>query len=146
MSSNALSNPTTQCSEQFIEDPTSTEKVASTKKNKRHTSNVWNFYDKVYKDVEIDKNGEKVKVRVLYAVCKFCKVEREYFSTKGTTHLHNHTERCPRRFVVDVSQQLINATITKPDGSTVLKSFVLDDKRVRSCLQRLSLCMNILLI
>ena len=62
MSSNALSNPSTQGSEQFVEDPTSTEKVASTKKYKRHTSNVWNFYDKVYKDVQIDKNGEKVKV------------------------------------------------------------------------------------
>ena len=31
--------------------------------------------------------------------------------------------------MVDVSQQLINAAITKPDGGTVLKSFVFYDKK-----------------
>ena len=68
-------------------------------------------------------------------LCKYCNIEREHSSAKDTTYLHNHIKRCLRRFGVDVSQQLIDATIAKLDGSTVLRNFVFMTKRVKSWLQ-----------
>ncbi|KAF6159422.1 hypothetical protein GIB67_032193 [Kingdonia uniflora] len=61
----------------------------------RLKSLVWNDFERV-------KKGD-----VMAAICKHCKKRLSASATSGTSHLKNHLNRCRKRNIRDIGQQVL---------------------------------------
>nr|DAD32496.1 TPA_asm: hypothetical protein HUJ06_011347 [Nelumbo nucifera] len=95
-----------------------------TSTKKRLTSKVWEEMEKI--------NSEKAR-------CKHCMKILQGKSSKGTTHLKRHLERCPRRRIQDIRQYKVT-TQSNTDGSTSLKNYKFDQKKSRKALSIFLVC------
>ena len=88
--------------------------------NKKFTSNIWNFFDRV--EIILENNKKEIKAK-----CKICNKFLTGGSNAGTSHLKRHHENCKTKNNVDIR----NYMQLGKDESGNLKTFSYDESYCR---------------
>ena len=88
--------------------------------NKKFTSNIWNFFDRV--EIILENNKKEIKAK-----CKICNKFLAGGSNAGTSHLKRHHENCKTKNNVDIR----NYMQLGKNESENLKTFSYDESNYR---------------